>query len=270
MNIAISNIAWNTDENETVLHILQELSIKGLEIAPTKIWSNPLEVSTDQLLAYKNTMQKNNIQIVAMQSLLFNHPELQIFESKENRKATIQYLEQIIKIGSAIGAKVLVFGSPKNRNIPSQISTEDANTIAQDFFKELGDVAQKYGLIIGIEPNPSKYGTNFFTTSQEVIDFIVILNHPAVRVHLDTGAMYVNKENYTATIEKALPYLTHFHISHDNLDDITLPGIDYQAIADVLRSNKYDKWISIEMRSLSENNSDRVKQSLLLVKKYFL
>lgn len=269
MNIAISNIAWTPEENEKILSLLEKLTIRGLEIAPTKIWENPLAVRQDQLATFKQNMNAHQLQVIAMQSLLFNHPELQIFVNDTNRVQTLSYLEHVIKVGSGIGAQVLVFGSPKNRTIPFDMAMSDANAIAYDFFTRLGDIAQKYGLVIGIEPNPEKYGTNFLNTSDEVITFVRHLNHPAVKVHLDTGAMYVNKENYTTTIENAIPYLAHFHISHDNLDDITNPGIDHKKIASILRKHGYNRWVSIEMRN-KQDNFDRIKKALLLVKKYYV
>ncbi len=83
MKIAISNIAWDYPEDEAVASILQKYNIEGIEIAPTKIWIHPNEVSTVDVKAYKHYWKTKNIAIVAMQSLLFGHPE---FHQKIDRE----------------------------------------------------------------------------------------------------------------------------------------------------------------------------------------
>src|SRR6266498_5383232 len=100
MKIAISNIAWDYPEDEAVASILQKYNIEGIEIAPTKIWIHPNEVSTVDVKAYKHYWKTKNIAIVAMQSLLFGHPELTLFENAESRKKLFTYLKQIIYLAS--------------------------------------------------------------------------------------------------------------------------------------------------------------------------
>ena len=44
MNLSISNIAWDTLNNEKIYDMLKKYGFKGLEIAPTKIMGeNPYE-----------------------------------------------------------------------------------------------------------------------------------------------------------------------------------------------------------------------------------
>lgn len=41
MNLSISNIAWDSKEDTSVIALLNELNVKGIEVAPTKIWTTP-------------------------------------------------------------------------------------------------------------------------------------------------------------------------------------------------------------------------------------
>jgi sugar phosphate isomerase/epimerase len=117
MKIAISNIAWQIEEEPAIANLLQQLNIKGVEIAPTKIWQNPLTATDAEIKNYREFWQGYGIEIVAMQALLFGRNDLTIFESKEKRQATLSYLYKIIELGNKLGVNVLVFGSPKNRTI---------------------------------------------------------------------------------------------------------------------------------------------------------
>ena len=46
MKLAVSNIAWEPDEDEAVYTLMQKYGVTGVEIAPTKIWDRPNEVRT--------------------------------------------------------------------------------------------------------------------------------------------------------------------------------------------------------------------------------
>ncbi|MEY3826102.1 MAG: hypothetical protein RLZZ148_916 [Cyanobacteriota bacterium] len=98
MKIAISNIAWQIEEEPAIANLLQQLNIKGVEIAPTKIWQNPLTATDAEIKKYREFWQGYGIEIVAMQALLFGRNDLTIFESKEKRQATLSYLYIFIKL----------------------------------------------------------------------------------------------------------------------------------------------------------------------------
>jgi sugar phosphate isomerase/epimerase len=160
MKIAISNIAWQVEEEELMAQIMQELNIKGVEIAPTKIWDSPLLAPDEQIQSYQNFWQSRGIQIVAMQALLYGRPDLTIFQDAQKRKETFEYLSGMVELGSKLDARVLVFGSPKNRSI-GNLEFQEAEEIALSFFYNLGEVAARHGVMFCIEPNPTVYNCDF-------------------------------------------------------------------------------------------------------------
>jgi D-psicose/D-tagatose/L-ribulose 3-epimerase len=98
MKLAVSNIAWTNEEEQETAELLKQLGISHIEIAPTKKWQDPLVAAENELGAYKDFWQKQKLEIVAFQSMLFNKPELKIFESEENRKQTLEYLPIIVTL----------------------------------------------------------------------------------------------------------------------------------------------------------------------------
>jgi sugar phosphate isomerase/epimerase len=263
MNIAISNIAWDYSEDDAVAKLLQNYSIKGIEIAPTKIWNDPIKTDEREILSYKSYWEKKGVEIVAMQSLLFVHPELTIFENKKQREKTVSYLKKIIHIAALLGIKAMVFGSPKNR-ITGDRNSKEINEIASEFFSQIGDNAKQYDIHFCIEANPKVYGTDFLTTTDELIKFINKLNHSHINVHLDTGAMKLNNENPDQTIKQAKPFY-HFHISEPNLFPVPYE-VDHKNIAKELKKINYKRWVSIEMRSQqNDSNMQQVKKTLEFV-----
>lgn len=168
MKIAVSNIAWQLAEEEAIAQIMQALEIKGVEIATTKLWSSPSVATKNDIEDYKNFWQSKNIEIVAMQALLFGRPDLTIFAKAEKRQETFTYLVETIELGSKLGAKVLVFGAPKNRKIGG-LNYEQTQEIAVEFFHKIGELAANLGINFCIEPNPQVYDCDFITDSRRVL-----------------------------------------------------------------------------------------------------
>lgn len=269
MKIAISNLAWQPEETDSIAQILFNSSIKGVEIAPTKIWSNPIAVSASEAQTYKAYWQNYHIQIVALQSLLFGRGDLTIFETQEKRLATRDYLSSLIKLAGQLGASVLVFGSPKNRLV-NHISPQVALEIAVDFFSYLGNVAYNYGVTFCLEPNPKVYGCDFINTSAEGFDLVNKVNNQGFGLHLDAAAITLSEEVITTALEKALPRLCHFHISEPNLQVIGSGKVRHDLFAQTLNRLNYQGWVSIEMLAQNQgDNLQNVKKALALVNQYY-
>lgn len=265
MKLAISNIAWNKGEDVEVAVLLKKYQITGIEVAPTKIWDNPLQVSDTKIKRYKKFWADKNIQIVALCSLLYGHPELTIFENETQRENTIAYLSQMIVLASKLGSKRLVFGAPKNRKYHN-LKPEKVFEIAKDFFYRLSELAKQEKVFLCIEPNPVQYDTNFINTTSEAVDFINQVGHPNLRLHMDTSTMSLNKENYQKSIEQGQNLTEHFHISEDYLKQIGSANVNHQEIARILNQVGYSKWLSIEMPGIKGANIARVERALKYVK----
>jgi D-psicose/D-tagatose/L-ribulose 3-epimerase len=269
MKLAISNLTWEFHEDEKVKDILHDMSVNAIEIAPTKIWNNPLEATDYDVEQYRKYWNSNGVSIIALQSLLFGRMDLEIFSTKQKRQDTIRYLCRVIEIGAGLGAKVFVFGSPKNRLI-GDIPYTEAMNIAVDFFHQLGEKALQYSTQFCVEPNPKDYGCDFITNTEEGITIVKEVAHPGFGLHLDVGGMTLNNENIEESIDKAAPYLAHFHISEPQLNMVQPGQVNHVGFAKALNGINYQNYISIEMKpGLNKSNLDTVRKSLEFVREIY-
>jgi sugar phosphate isomerase/epimerase len=267
MNLAISNIAWEPDENDEILPLLKEYDVTGIEIAPTKRWSEPESASKEEAENYQKYWKNQGLVPIAMQSLLFNRPHLSIFGDRN--ADTLAYLKIIIRIAGWMSLKALVFGSPKNRLIGNDLR-EVRYGEAIDFFRALGDEAERYNVKFCIEPNPEAYGCDFICTTMEGLEFIRDIAHPAIRLHLDTGTMLLNGEEPKKILEACLPYAAHFHISEPFLQIPGSQSFDHVPIAEALREVGYSGWVSLEMKSGNrESNKEAIAEALVYIRKVY-
>lgn len=265
MNIALSNIAWDHAEDAAVALVMRRFQVHAVEIAPTKLWVKPEQATEEEMSETKLWWANQNIEIVSAQSLLYGHPELEIFSSRTVRQATLEYLKKIIQVCGKLGAKRLVFGSPKNRLVRNLTHSQALN-IAIPFFQELGQVAQAAHTCLCIEPNPAQYGCDFVRTAEEGIELVKAVQQPGFRLHLDGAALTLNGEDYQEVLEKSFEYLAHVHASDPNLGLVGGGLTRHAELAQILRSLGYTGYVSIEMKSgLGTSNVASVEAALQFV-----
>lgn len=230
MKVAISNIAWDTTEDDVVARLLKQHGITAIDIAPGKYFPEPAKATAEEIIRVKNWWSEHDIEITGMQALLFGTTGLNVFGSAESREKLLTHLHGVCRIGAGLGATRIVFGSPKNRD-RSGLSDQEALDIAIPFFRELGDIAQAAGVTICLEPNPPCYGANFMTTSKDTIEVVRLVAHPAIRMQLDTGALTINNEDPLAILQDCAPWIGHVHLSEPDLLPLGDGGTAHEQMA---------------------------------------
>ena len=246
MRIAISNIAWDVSEDEQVSELLSKYHVDAIDIAPEKYFSNPAKATEGEIAKIKTYWTSKGIEITGMQSLLFGTQGLNVFGSKESQQAMLEHLAAVARIAKGLSATRLVFGSPKNRNREG-LTDEQALCVAKDFFTKLGDIADEYGVVFCLEPNPICYGANFMTTAQETFDAVSAIDHPRIKMQLDTGAITINKESITDVLVYSINQIGHVHISEQGLAVVGDTNADHKSYAKAIKANFDTPLVSIEM-----------------------
>lgn len=248
MKLAVSSIAWANEEEEAVADRLRALNVTHVEIAPTKLWADPTIVAADEARAYVAWWADRGIEVSAFQSMLFTRPDLKIFESEQNRRETVSYMSKFLELAGIMGARKLVFGSPKNRQ-RGEMDMARANDIARKFFDELGGIAEKHGVVLCLEPNAPQYNCDFATNAADGAGLVKSVNNPGFGLHLDTACMALAGDDIESSIRDNRDILEHFHVSSPMLEQVEQrDDVDHAAAAQALRNINYDKLVSIEMK----------------------
>lgn len=213
--LSISNIAWDAKDDLKVAKILNKHDVKYIDLAPSKYFKDLKKATITEIEQVKGIWRKHGISIYGMQSLMFGTKDLNLFGDNLVQSVMLDHLSSVCRIGELLDARYLVFGSPKNRDC-SVVEDDKREDIALDFFYRLGEIAKHYNVTICLEPNPTLYGANFLTTTQDTYDFVCKLNHPNIRMQLDTGTMLVNNE-VASVIDHVKNMIGHVHLSQKHL-----------------------------------------------------
>lgn len=267
MKLAVSNIAWPVDRLAEAYAMLRDHGVTGLEIAPGLFLAHaadPFRPSPDELRTATDAVRDAGLELVSMQSLLFGVADAALFEGTEARETLTAAMHRAIDLAGRLAIPTLVFGSPRQRQIPATLDAEQADAIAIAMFRTLGDRAASCGTRIAMEPNPAAYGTNFLNRMEEADAFVRRVDHPAIVLNFDIGALHM--EGDFARIDRiaadTIDRIGHVHISEPQLAPAPADAGQAAQALRALRDAGYQGWYSIEMKAAMPDPLDALRRSL--------
>ncbi len=263
MRVAISNIAWDVCEDKAVASLLNRYNVDAIDIAPGKYFPEPERAKETEIASVKSWWVSKGVEITGMQALLFGTSGLNLFAESYIQKRMLNHLDAVCRIASVLGATRLVFGSPKNRDRSGVAEDDKVEAIAISFFRRLGDIASSYGVLVCLEPNPSCYGANFMTNSRETVKIVEEVDHPSIRMQLDTGAITINGEDIALILKKSGHLIGHIHASEPDLVPLNEGITNHGRIAAALSQTLPHQLVSIEMLATKdEPHIDAIEHAL--------
>jgi len=266
MKLSISNIAWPVEYDEEMYRFINMNHFRGLEIAPTRIFpDSPYDHLYQGKVFSQELKEKYDLEISSVQSIWYGISE-SVFGSDAKRQKLVDYTKKAIDFACEISCPNLVFGCPKNRAIPPDMTLDNGLPVIYDFFNQIGDYAASRGTCIAIEPNPPIYNTNFINTTKEAVEICRALNNSGIRINADMGTLIYNNESLEILTDN-INLINHIHISEPRLIPIENRTL-HSELKTELQNLNYDKYISIEMAN--PGNIDLVKTVIAYIKEIFI
>lgn len=251
--LTVSNIAWNhPDDTDKILADLSAQGVYQIEVAPSKVWplwGDPCweAGAQSQFLA---SLIRSSFRVSSFQALTYAQEDAALFDkAEEGRQALESHLAKVYAMAGRLGAQRLVFGSPKQRLVPDEMSANEADAIAIDFFSRQAVAASAHGTVLCLEMNPTDYGCNWVTNVDHAVRIVRAVNHPGFRLHLDSACMHLAGDDVVKAVSNNLDIIGHVHVSEPFLGDFSNPKVDHERFAWALRTCGYSGHISLEMRS---------------------
>lgn len=260
MHLAISHIAWPWSREEEFLALVASHGVSGLEIAMSRVWPEPATATKTEILAYKNKTTEYGLKIISTHALLYTRPDLELFGDASSNRAMIDYLKKCCGAAALTGAKLLVFGSPRNRKRKG-LPWPEAMDRAAALFSPVAREACNLGTCFCMEPlGPEE--TDFINTAAQGLALVEMVDSPGFGLHLDSKALC--QEDYITALKRCGPFIRHFHISEPGLARIGSSGqVPHAELGALLARQGYRGYASIEMLPGSDP-AGQVEQSLRL------
>jgi len=246
-----------------------DVGYDGVEIAPFTLADDVRRIDADRRKEIRDRAAAAEVDIVGLHWLLakpdgmyINHPNAKV------RKETQEFLIELIGFCADLGGKVMVIGSPKQRNVHKDLSAEKAWSYARQTFSACAKAAEKRKVTLCIEPL-ARTETDFINTHEEAIRMIEEVSSPNFRLLLDVKAMSDEVMDIPDIITASAPHLAHFHANDANLRGPGFGDTDFVPIMNALKGIDYKGYVSVEVfdfkpdpETIANKSYEYLKQSL--------
>jgi sugar phosphate isomerase/epimerase len=262
MRFAICNEIFQGWTTEAVLEYCAKLGYDGLEIAPFTLAKTVSEISPAERRRLREAAARADVPICGLHWLLartegfhLNHPDAAV------RERTARYLCDLVDCCADLGGKILVLGSPQQRNVLPGLTARQAWDLAAQTLAGAVQRAETQGVVICFEPlSPAE--TNFINTAAEAIGFARQFNSAAMKIVLDVKAMCSEPEPIPLIIRQSWPHFAHFHANDKNLKGPGFGEVAFEPIAAALSEVGYKGWVSVEVFNFEEGPEEIARRSL--------
>ena len=248
MRLSLSSLAWPPELDAPVADLLLAHRMDAIDLTPSHYFPNPAQATEQQIHAIRQQWADRGIEIIGMQALLHGTRGLALYGDEAARDAMLTHLRQRCRLGRELGALRLTFGCMHTRQRQGR-PAEQCEAIAQDFFHRLGDCAAQNNVTLCIEPvTGSAYYLNSHT---QTAAFLARLNHPAVKLQLDSSALTRAREPAEKILAAHAPIIGHVHASESGLkpigDATEAPPVNHAALATSLARHLPALPVTLEM-----------------------
>ncbi|HZL35345.1 MAG TPA: sugar phosphate isomerase/epimerase family protein [Tepidisphaeraceae bacterium] len=241
----------------------------GVEIAPFTLADDPRRISEREAAGHGAIARSAGLEVIGLHWLLVKPAGLHLTTGDDAvRRQTVAFAGHLCRLCAAMGGKIMVWGSPKQRKIHEGDRYEDALLRAADAMRQICQIAGPLGVTIAMEPlGPAE--TNFLNTAQETVRFIDAVAHPACRLLLDVKAMSTETKPIPQIISQSRRYLAHFHANDPNLRGPGFGEMKFGPIAQALREVGYAGYVSVEVFDYSPDPQTIARQSIRYLRECF-
>jgi sugar phosphate isomerase/epimerase len=247
MKFAICNETFRDWPFETAFAFAAECGYTGLEMAPFTISDYVTDISSHERAEVRRQAHQAGLEIVGLHWLLAKTEGFHLTSpDAEVRRKTAEYLGELARFCADLGGKVMVFGSPQQRNLLPGVSHDDAMEHAAGVLTAALPVLEETEVTLALEPlAPAE--TDFMQKAAEAVALAERVASPQVRVHLDCKAMSSESVPIPDLIRQHRSLLAHFHANDPNLQGPGFGALDFLPILGALGEIDYRGWVSVEV-----------------------
>ena len=269
MKFAICNEIFQGWTLEKIFEYAASVGYDAVEIAPFTIANSVGEISADERKKIRDAAEQGGIEIAGIHWVLVKPEGLYINHTDATvRERTAGYFVELVDFCADIGGKVMVVGSPKQRNILPGVSRAQAWGWATETFRNAAKRAEQREVTICFEPlAPAE--TNFINSAAEAIQFAQQFNSPSFKIILDVKSMCSESKPIPQIIRESWPHFAHFHANDKNLKGPGFGDVDFKPIAAALKEVGYDGFVSVEVFNFEDGAETIAKKSIEYLRRTF-
>ncbi|MBM4033957.1 MAG: sugar phosphate isomerase/epimerase [Planctomycetes bacterium] len=164
----------------------------------------------------------------------------------EVRQAAVARLKQMIDICAEMGGDGIAgpLYAPV-RELTGKAPTDDEKKWCADVLRAAAEHADKAKINVAIEPL-NRFETYVVTTIADATKLAKMVDHPRLRVQVDTFHANIEERDPAASIRACGPMVGHFHACENDRGTPGTGHVPWKDVFRALKDIKYDRWVTIE------------------------
>lgn len=247
MKFAICNETFLDWPFERAFAFARECGYTGIEFAPFTMDLDARNISQERRAEVRRQLAAEGLESVGLHWLLAKTQGFYLTTPDAAvRKRTAEYLAELARLCRDLNGKVLVLGSPLQRNLLPGVTHDDAMQYAADVLRAVMPTCAELGVTFAVEPLGPQEG-DFLRTADLGVELARLVDSPHCRLHLDVKAMSSEGTPIPEIIRKHAGWMEHFHANDPNRRGPGMGELDFAPIFQALRDVNYQGWVSVEV-----------------------
>ena len=156
-----------------------------------------------------------------------------------------EYLDKALGRAAQLGVKVIVFGSPKSKNVPEGYPTDKAWSQLVEVLRTIDSLVRAKGITVVIEPL-CKLESNMINTVGEGLQLVKNVDRENIKLLVDYYHLVMEKEDPEIILD-AGSYIKHTHFANPSGRVYPVEAEDgYVRFMNLLKQVGYEGRISVE------------------------
>jgi len=248
---AICNECFVDGEFSQVCKTVKKAGYEGLEIAPFTLSPEPAAIPMARRKEVSRIMRDEGLEFVGLHWLMVAPKGLHVTTSDEALRAkSWQHIHDLVDLCADIdeghnGGRVLVFGSPKQREALPGVSLEEATKRFRDGFAQVAPHAEQRGVTLLVESLPTNQ-CNIVNTVAAAVEIVDGIGSPAVQTMFDTHNALDETEPHAEVVAKYFDKIRHIHVNEVDGGHCGTGSYDFKPVLRTLAARNYTGWVSLE------------------------
>ncbi|MBX9789923.1 MAG: sugar phosphate isomerase/epimerase [Pirellulales bacterium] len=247
MKFAICNETFVDWPHEKAFGFARDCGYTGIEIAPFTLAPDAKQIDRQTRTRIRRLADDTDLEIVGLHWLLAKTTGYYLTSpDPQTRRRTAEYLGELARLCHDLGGRVLVFGSPQQRNLLPGVTPEQALDYASEVFREAICTLEDLEVTLAVEPLGPAEG-DFLNHAADGVELVERVGSPNCRLHLDVKATSSEGPPVADIIRANRALLEHFHANDPNRLGPGMGEVDFLPIFAALGEIDYCGWVSVEV-----------------------
>lgn len=160
------------------------------------------------------------------------------------RRRGLEHLTRVVSLAAEIGVEQIngVFYGCLGH--AGRLPSPDATRHSADAIREIAGLAASAGVRLCVEL-VNRYETALLNTVDQALDYLALVDHANLRLHLDTYHMAIEERRPAEALARALPYLGYYELDQSHRGRLDEGSLDLHAISRPI-AGTYDGLVGVE------------------------